>query len=84
MATIFVPCTLENIDGVEYSVIAEVVTEPAQNGGMTDPSWDAYWDVHHLTNAQGVDILETLSVDDAESINQQVIQYFEDISKDMY
>ena len=28
------------IEGVEYEVEFEV--EPAQNGGMIDPSWDAY------------------------------------------
>ena len=83
MATIFVPCTLENIDGVEYSVIAEVVTEPAQNGGMTDPSWDASWHVESLVNAQGVDIVETLGDEERESIEQQVIAYFEKEKKEM-
>lgn len=31
---------LVNIDGIEYDVEFEV--EPAQKGGMVDPSWDAY------------------------------------------
>ena len=83
MTTVYVPCVLENIDGVEYSVIAEVVIEPAQNGGMTDPSWPASWYVESLENAQGVDIVETLDKEQCESIEQQVTQYFEDEAKDM-
>jgi len=82
MTTVYVPCYLENEEGYEYSVIAEVVIEPAQNGGMTDPSWAASWDVYALRNAASVDVIEELSVDDAESINQQVISYFEDEARD--
>ena len=83
MATIFVPCTLENIDGVEYSVIAEVVTEPAQNGGMTDPSWYASWHVESLVNTRGVCVIETLNSEEVGWIEQQVIAYFEKEKKEM-
>ena len=78
-----VTCYLEDVQGVEYRVIADVEIEPAQNGGFTDPSWSASWYVYAAHNMAGIDILESLSVEDVESINQQVIQYFEDEAKEM-
>ena len=75
-----VTCYLEDVQGVEYRVIADVEIELAQIGGWTDPSWDASWYVYAAHNMAGIDVLESLSVEDVESINNQVCQYFEDES----
>ena len=75
---------LEDAAGLEYKVIADVVIEPAQDGGMTDPSWeDATWSVESVHNMAGINITDKISVDDALSIDNQITQHFEDEKKEM-
>ena len=73
---------LEDAAGQEYKVIADVSIEPAQDGGMTDPSWEASWSVESVHNMEGINITDKISVDDALSIDNQITQHFEDLAKD--
>ena len=73
---------LENAAGQEYKVIVDVSIEPAQDGGMTDPSWEASWSVESVHNMAGINITNQISVDDALSIDNQITQHFEDLAKD--
>ena len=75
-------CYLEDSAGQEYKVIADVSIEPAQDGGMTDPSWEASWSVESVHNMAGINITNQISVDDALSIDNQITQHFEDLAKD--
>ena len=76
-------CYLEDSAGQEYKVIADVSIEPAQDGGMTDPSWeDATWSVESVHNMAGINITDKISVDDALSIDNQITQHFEDLAGD--
>ena len=45
VATSTMMITRESDEGYEYELEVEVCGdyEPAQNGGRSDPSWDAYW-----------------------------------------
>ena len=72
---------LEDAAGLEYKVIADVSIEPAQDGGMTDPSWEASWSVESV-HMEGINITDKISVDDALSIDNQITQYFEDLEGD--
>ena len=74
---------LEDAAGLEYKVIADVSIEPAQDGGLTDPSWEASWSVESVHNMAGINIVDTISVDDALSIDNQITQYFEDEKQEM-
>ena len=76
-------CYLEDSSGQEYKVIADVSIEPAQDGGMTDPSWEASWSVESVHNMAGINITNQISVDDALSIDNQITQYFEDEKQEM-
>jgi len=73
---------LENAAGQDYKVIADVSIEPAQDGGLTDPSWEASWSVESVHNMAGINITNRISVDDALSIDSQITQHFEDLAKD--
>ena len=75
-------CYLEDSAGQEYKVISDVSIEPAQDGGMTDPSWEASWSVESVHNMAGINITDKISVDDALSIDNQITQNFEDIAVD--
>ena len=74
-------CYLEDSSGQEYKVIADVSIEPAQDGGMTDPSWEASWSVESV-HMEGINITDKISVDDALSIDNQITQHFEDLAGD--
>ena len=76
-------CYLEDAAGLEYKVIVDVSIEPAQDGGMTDPSWEASWSVESVHNMAGINITNQISVDDALSIDNQITQYFEDEKQEM-
>ena len=75
-------CFLEDAQGVEYRLIVDVEIEPAQNGGMTDPSWPASWAIWSAKNDAGRDVLESLSVDECLLLDLQVTQHFENLAKD--
>ena len=75
-------CYLEDSSGQEYKVIADVSIEPAQDGGMTDPSWEASWSVESVHNMAGINITNQISVDEALSIDSQLTQHFEDLAGD--
>ena len=77
-------CYLEDSAGQEYKVIVDVSIEPAQDGGMTDPSWEeATWSVESVHNMAGINITNQISVDDALSIDNQITQHFEDEKQEM-
>ena len=76
-------CYLEDAAGLEYKVIVDVSIEPAQDGGSTDPSWEASWSVESVHNTAGINITDKISVDDALSIDNQITQYFEDEKQEM-
>ena len=76
-------CYLEDSSGLEYKVIVDVSIEPAQDGGMTDPSWESSWSVESVHNMAGINIIDKISVDDALSIDNQITQYFEDEKQEM-
>jgi len=54
-------CYLEDAQGVEYQVNVSVSIEPAQDGGRTDPSWDASWTVESIHTINGLNISDTIS-----------------------
>ena len=76
-------CYLEDSSGQEYKVIADVSIEPAQDGGITDPSWEEAWSVESVHNMSGINITNQISVDEALSIDNQITQHFEDEKQEM-
>jgi hypothetical protein len=60
-----------DLNGLKLDVQYEY--EPAQHGGMTDPSWEAYVTVTEVL-CDGIDIIDYLKDGVIEDINQQIEQ----------
>jgi hypothetical protein len=60
---------VEDADGNEIELVATIEWWPAQNGGLTDPSWEAGWEVSEV-NQNGAMFL--VSKDQHDSIVIQV------------
>jgi hypothetical protein len=54
--------TVMAIGGEDIEIYADFHVEPAQYGGRTDPSWDAYIEIDEVRDTQG----EILSLTDKE------------------
>lgn len=65
---------VESADGNEIELVATIEWWPAQNGGLTDPSWEAGWEFSqvHLNGA-----IYPLSANQIESVVNQITSQLE-------
>ncbi|QLG87670.1 hypothetical protein HQ393_05040 [Chitinibacter bivalviorum] len=59
-----------HLEDVELNV--EIDYEPAQNGGLTDPSWDASLEVTEIKTLHGDDISSIINRDQLVQIESQI------------